>query len=248
MKISGQFSKIRWGIACTGCLLLLGGFGIDLQAQQAGTTSQPSGSSAIPQTDDAKATQGGRVLGFMPNRLTVEDPASRPPALTTHQKFGIMAANTFDPFEFGIVAAVAGIGQARNNPKSWGQGWDAYGKRYAASFADQASWKFMAEAALPSLLKQDPRYFRMGQGSAGKRMGYAITRVLVTRTDSGHHTFNFSDIAGAGIATGISNAYYPGSERTVQENMSRWGFLLGEDALLNVLKEFWPDIRHHIFR
>jgi hypothetical protein len=248
MKISGQFFKIRWGIACTGCLLLLVGFGINLQAQQAGTTSHPSDSAASPQTDDAKATEGRRVLGFMPNRLTVEDPASHPPVLTSKQKFGIMAANTFDPFEFGIVAVVAGIGQAHNSPKAWGQGWDAYGKRYAASFADQASWKFMTEAALPSLLKEDPRYYRMGQGGAGKRMGYAITRIFVTRTDSGRKTFNIPEIAGAGIATGISNAYYPRGQRSFSENMSRWGFLIGEDAALNVLKEFWPDIRHHIFK
>ncbi|HLY62191.1 MAG TPA: hypothetical protein VKV95_15725 [Terriglobia bacterium] len=181
----------------------------------------------------------------MPNHLTVEDPTSHPPALTVNQKFKYMAENTFDPFEFLIVGAVAGIGQARNDPKSWGQGGKAFGKRYAASFADQADWNFWVEAALPSLLKEDPRYYRMGQGSALKRTGYAISRIFVTRTDSGHVTFNFPEIAGAGISSVISNAYYPSDDRTLSKNLSRWGFLIAEDTVLNIFKEFWPDIHHH---
>src|SRR5690242_13927704 len=160
MKFVGQFFRDQRAIVSIEVLLLLFGISVRVRAQQAEQISQQSDLVANPKTADAKSSEGGRVFGFMPNRLTVEDPGARPPVLTSKQKFRIMAANTFDPVEFGIVAAVAGIMQARTNPKSWGQGWDAYGKRYAASFADQASWKFMAEAALPSLLKEDPRYYR----------------------------------------------------------------------------------------
>ena len=205
------------------------------------SSQEPGAKSSEPATRDSK-------LGIMPNRLTVEDPMSHPPPLTAKQKFGAALGNTFDPVEFLIVGVVAATGQARNQPQEWGQGWNAYPKRYAASFADQADFNMMVEAVLPSLLKDDPRYYRMAQGGFFKRTGYAVTRILVTRTDSGHKTFNFPEIAGAGISSGISNAYYPSEDRTLSKNLSRWGLLLGEDAALNVLKEFWPDIRHGIFK
>jgi hypothetical protein len=106
----------------------------------------------------------------------------------------------------------------------------------------------MTEAVLPALLGQDPRYFRLGQGSFFKRTGYAVSRIWVIRTDSGEKTFNFSEILGAGISSGISNAYYPIEDRTASKNLSRWGILVGEDTVFNVLKEFWPDIRYRILK
>lgn len=249
MQSNGRVSKFRNMFSAAGCLslLLFVGLSTNAWAQQPGATSQPSTTTQDkPKPSGTEETNGSHVFGFMPNHLTVEDPTAHPPALTVSQKFKYMAENTFDPFEFFIVGAAAGIGQARNDPKSWGQGAKAYGKRYAASFADQADWNFWVEAALPSLFKEDPRYYRMGQGGALKRTGYALSRIWVTRTDSGHMTFNFPEIAGAGISSGISNAYYPSEDRTLSKNLSRWGFLVAEDTVLNVLKEFWPDIRHRI--
>jgi len=246
MHITSRFSYLRRTVSGNLCLvLLLLVATIECRAQQPGANPQPSDSSDKSKPSGGGETDGSHVFGFMPNHLTVEDPTSHPPALTVNQKFKYMAENTFDPFEFLIVGAVAGIGQARNDPKSWGQGGKAFGKRYAASFADQADWNFWVEAALPSLLKEDPRYYRMGQGSALKRTGYAISRIFVTRTDSGHVTFNFPEIAGAGISSVISNAYYPSDDRTLSKNLSRWGFLIAEDTVLNIFKEFWPDIHHH---
>jgi len=224
-------------------LLVLGGIA---WAQQPGSVPPQSASSDAVKPTNREQSTAGHVVGFIPNHLTVEDPMSHPPALTAKQKFSYMLENTFDPFEFGIVGAFAAVGQARNDPKSWGQGWGAFSKRYAASFADQADWNVMVEAALPSLLKEDPRYYRMGQGGVLKRTGYAVGRIWVTRTDSGHKTFNFPEIAGAGLSSGISNAYYPRENRTLSKNLSRWGMLLGEDTVLNIFKEFWPDIHHRI--
>lgn len=204
----------------------------------------------LSQAPTARETQAksSKPEKGIPKGLTVEDPLSHPPPMTAKQKFEATLDKTFDPFEFSWVAVIAGVQQARNELRSWGQGWGAYGKRYAASFADQADFNIMVDAVLPSLLKDDPRYFRMGQGGVFKRSGYAITRILVTRTDSGNKTFNFPEIAGSGISSGIANAYYPSEYRTLSKNLSRWGLWLGEDAALNLFKEFWPDVRHRIFK
>jgi len=106
----------------------------------------------------------------------------------------------------------------------------------------------MTEAVVPWLVKQDPRYFRIGQGSFWHRTGYAVSRIWVTRTDAGHKAFNVSEIAGAGIAATISNAYYPQDSRGVSDTFSRWGIFVGEDTAFNILKEFWPDMRHKILK
>ena len=106
----------------------------------------------------------------------------------------------------------------------------------------------MTEAVVPSLLKQDPRYFRLGTGRFFKRSGYAMSRIWVTRTDAGDTTFNFSEIGGAGISSLISNVYYPPENRTLSKNLSRWGILVGEDTFFNLLKEYWPDIRHKVLK
>lgn len=226
-------------------VLVMGG---KARAQQPAPDLSQSSSAQEPKPKSSEPATSGSIFGIMPNRLTVEDPLSHPPPLTSKQKFAAALQNTFDPFEFFVVAVVAAGRQAQNEPKAWGQGWGAYGKRYAASFADQADFNMMVDAVLPSLLKEDPRYYRLGQGGVFKRTGYAVSRILITRTDSGHKTFNFPEIAGAGISSGISNAYYPSEDRTLSKNLSRWGLLLGEDAALNLLKEFWPDIRRRILK
>jgi hypothetical protein len=144
---------------------------------------------------------------------------------------------------------LAGFGQSKNDPKSWGEeSWGPFTKRYAASFADQTRENFMTEAVVPWSLKEDPRYFRLGTGGFFKRTGYAASRVWVTQTDAGHRTFNFSEILGAGASAGISNFYYPKENRTLSNNLSQWGVMVGEDTFFNLLKEYWPDIHHKMFK
>jgi hypothetical protein len=116
---------------------------------------------------------------------------------------------------------------------------------------------------LPVALHEDPRYYTLGSGSRGseslesgsankhngivKRAGYAFSRILVTRTDSGASTFNFSEVVGAGTSAGISNLYYPGSNRGWTKTGQRWVLNVGIDATTYVFKEFWPDLNHTIF-
>jgi hypothetical protein len=199
-----------------------------------------------PSTSDQPTND--RIFGVIPNYRTVEDPTQRIAPLSTKQKFKIAAGDSFDYYAYPIAALFAAVGQAQNSPKSWGQGWGAYGKRFAAQFVDQTDENMMTEAVVPWLVKQDPRYFRMGQGSFWRRTGYAMSRIWVTRTDAGHKAFNFSEIAGAGIAATISNAYYPQDSRGVSQTFGRWGIFVGEDTVFNILKEFWPDMRQKILK
>jgi hypothetical protein len=105
----------------------------------------------------------------------------------------------------------------------------------------------MTGAILPSLLRQDPRYFQSGKGSFLHRTGYSVSRILVTRTDSGHQQFNFSEVFGSALASGISTyGYHPHADRTLANTLSVWGSQVGYDTITLVVKEFWPDIRRKL--
>jgi len=96
------------------------------------------------------------------------------------------------------------------------------------------------------LFRQDPRYFQMGKGGFARRTWYALTRILVTRADSGNAQFNVSEFTGSALAAGISTyTYHPESDKKLTTVMSVWGTQVGLDGFANEVKEFWPDIRRH---
>jgi hypothetical protein len=190
-------------------------------------------------------TSNDRLFYALPNFLTVENAGKAPP-LTTGQKFKVVARSSFDPVEFAYIGFLAGISQAQNSEPGFGQGAEGYAKRYGASFADTINENFLTAAILPSLLKQDPRYFQLGKGGFWHRTGYAVSRVFITRTDSGKSQFNYSEVAGSAIAAGISTTYHPASDRSFGNTMSIWGTQVGWDTLTFVVKEFWPDVRRKI--
>ena len=102
----------------------------------------------------------------------------------------------------------------------------------------------MVNAALPSLLRTDPRYYQLGKGTFWHRTGYSLSRLFVTRTDSGHNTFNFAEIGGSGMAAAISTySYHPVADKTFSNTATVWGTQVAYDAMRIVLNEFWPDIR-----
>jgi hypothetical protein len=136
----------------------------------------------------------------------------------------------------------AGISQAANSEPGYGQGASGYAKRYGSAFADNAIGNYWTGAILPSLLRQDPRYYQLGQGGFFHRVGYTVSRIFVTRSDSGREQFNYSEIAGNAIAAGISNAYHPVQDRTAVGNITVWWTQIGWDTTANLVKEFWPDI------
>jgi hypothetical protein len=106
----------------------------------------------------------------------------------------------------------------------------------------------MSEAIFPVAFRQDPRYFTKGKGGFWKRTAYALSREVVTRGDNGRSQFSISELGGTAVATAIANAYYPDNERTAGKAAARWGMQIGFNALFNELKEFWPDVRHKLFR
>lgn len=186
-----------------------------------------------------------RVFGVLPNYRTANATAVYSP-ITAKQKFTIAAKDSFDYPLVGLAAVIAGYGQLDNSHPEFGQGWAGYGRRVGTTYADQAIGNMMTEGIFPSMLHEDPRYFRRGYGSVWSRTVYAATRVFVTRTDSGGTRFNFSEVIGNATGVAISNAYYPDT-RDVGDNVEKLGSQIGIDAASQVLKEFWPDIKHKLF-
>jgi hypothetical protein len=184
-----------------------------------------------------------RVFGVIPNNRTTE--ASIPFApITAKRKMTIAYKDSFDWPVYPTAAAFALLYQLEDQNPSFGQGMAGYAKRFAASYGDQMIGNMMTEGIMPSLTHEDPRYFRLGEGTKMHRVGYALSRILVTRTDSGHNSFNFAEVGGNSLAVAVTNAWYPDT-RTVHDNVEKLGIQLATDAFSNVLKEFWPDVKRH---
>jgi len=227
-------------------------------AQQAAPAAPAQGPSAAhdetkadppdPPVSPRSGTSNDRLFYTLPNFLTLENAGQMPP-LTSGQKFNVEARSSFDFVVYPWYGFLAGISQAENSERGYGQGAAGYGKRFGAMFADGTIENFMVGAALPSLLRQDPRFYQSGVGSFWRRTGYAISRIFVTRTDSGHEQFNYSEIVGSALAAGISTySYHPRADRTLPNTLSVWGSMVGYDTLTIVVKEFWPDIRRKLSR
>jgi hypothetical protein len=163
-------------------------------------------------------------------------------------KFRIFSGYAYNPLNWAVAGLDAGIGQARNSPEPYGQGGEGFGKRFGASLADQSSAVFFGRFMLATLLRQDPRYFRRAGGSFGSRTGYALSRVLITRSDDGKRQSNYSLLGGALFSGALSNAYYPDQSRGAGLTFSRFGFGLLGAAAANLGHEFWPDARRKMFR
>src|SRR5437899_2959463 len=183
-------------------------------------------------------TVNDRIFEVLPNYGTVENAKELPP-LTTGQKSRLATAGVFDWGAYPFNGILSGIAQAKNDPKEWGQGWSAYGKRYGASFADNSIGTFMTTAIFPSLLHEDPRYYQLGNGRFAHRAYHAINRLFVVRTDSGHERFNFSESAGNAVAAAISNAYHVPEDRTASRNATTFAFLILYECLEHDSRQVW---------
>jgi hypothetical protein len=182
-----------------------------------------------------------RALGIVP--LFGMTSVHNAPPLSTSQKFRLMARTMIDPFTFVSAGITAGLGQATDSFAQYGQGGTGFAKRYGAAFADNADSNFFSNFVYPALFKQDPRYFRLGEGPVKKRVETAIVQEFVARRDSdGSHTVSYSNILGALTTGSISNIYYPSDDRGFGLTMSRAATALGWGTLGDVLLEFWPDI------
>jgi hypothetical protein len=207
---------------------------------------QPAQTTASPANSDGQGQQTKRILGIFPNFRAVSANTHLPPQ-TVKEKFLTATQDSFDYSAIFLPAAVAGISQATNATPEFRQGAAGYGRYFWHTYVDQASENYMVEAIFPTITHEDNRYYTLGSGGFLKRAGYSLSRVVITRNDAGHDTFNISEIVGAGAGAGVSNLYYPSKERTFSNTASKWGTNIGIDAGTFLFHEFWPDINHALF-
>lgn len=227
-----------------------------LQTTQNSAASAQQGAVANPVQPQAGRKQKGesekgqqtkRMLWIVPNFAAVSANTKFTP-LTAHQKFVLAFHDSFDYSAFTWTAVVAGQSMALDSDPELGQGAAGYGRYYWRAFVDGVSGTYFTEAIVPALTHEDPRYFTMGHGSFVRRLGYALSRTVLTRTDSGGTSFDWSEVGGNALESGLSNAYYPPEERGVNQTLRNWGTQMESAALNNIAKEFWPDVHQLILR
>ena len=197
--------------------------------------------SAIP----ADEVQTKRVLGVMPNFRSIS-PGQVVAKPTTREKFVTATEDNFDysALFFGGVIALDAF--ASKETPEFHQGMAGYARYYWHTVADQSVENYFVEFIIPAVNHEDARYYAMGREGGGiwKRVGYSLSRAVVTRSDSGKPMFNYAEIGGAAVAVGISNFYYPTKEQTVSNGLRNWGQDVGYDSVTFMFHEFWPDISH----
>jgi hypothetical protein len=186
-----------------------------------------------------------RIFGIIPNNRTSPSLKDYKP-LSARKKFEIARQDSFDRGTV-VLAAFAAEAQITNSSPAFGQGVRGYGRYFGASYGDFVIGDYLSEAIYPTLLHQDPRYFRRGIGSKWSRLGYSIGQIFWTHTDSDRTQFNYSEILGNSTAVAISNAYYP-DNRNVADAVTKLGTQIGVDMASNILKEFWPDVSRKFYR
>jgi hypothetical protein len=179
-----------------------------------------------------------RILAVVPNFYVTYVPNAVP--LSSKQKFELAGRFVLDPVSFAITGITAGIQQSNNSYPSWGLGASGYAKRYAASTGTFLDAVVIGNAILPSLLKQDPRYFYKGTGTVKSRILYAIAMSVIARGDNGKWQPNYSGILGGLAAGGISNLYYPKQNRDgLGLTFSSAAIGTAESAAGNIVQEFF---------
>ena len=185
-----------------------------------------------------------RLFWILPTYTVADSKSARP--LTARGKLRLFVKDKTDPFTIGWVAFEAGLAQANNDLSGYGQGAAGYGKRFGAGLADETAAGFFGTFLFPSVLHQDPRYYRLGAGSFQKRLGHALIRPILTHKDSGGRAFNWSGLLGSIAASSLSNAYYPEENRGVGATFSRVGMSIPFGMIDELVNEFGPDVEKKI--
>ena len=209
----------------------------------AGQQAQPAANPDPPPV--VQAPPDKRVFGVLPNYRTANMTAEYHP-ITAEQKMTIALKDSFDYPLIGLGAAYAGLYQLDDSHPQFGQGFKGYLRRFGTSYCDQVVGNMLTEGFLPIAFHEDPRYFRLGEGTKRHRAVYALTRIFVTKTDTGARSVNFAELVGNGTATLIGWSYYTDT-RDAPDFFQAWGTQLATDAISQVLKEFWPDVKRRYF-
>jgi hypothetical protein len=165
--------------------------------------------------------------------------------LTPREKFDEWFEGTYDPRGLAWEAFLSATVEysSRDGFCGYGKGWGGYGKCLGATELEANVSSFLGDYALPSLIHQDPRYFRRGHGALGTRVLYAVSRVFITHSDAGHWVFSSAALSGSAISAGLSNLYFPRQDRGFGRSVNRAAIDLGNTALYNLAAEFWPDLK-----
>ena len=199
--------------------------------------------------EQIKEQEKQRPLGFIPNFYVSYIPNAAP--LTAKQKFKLAGKTVVDPVTFGLTAAAAGLEQWDGQFSGYGPGAEGYAKRYGATYADTVTGTLIGSAILPSLLKQDPRYFYKGTGSKRSRVLYALANSVICKGDNGHWQANYSGLLGSLAAGGIANLYYPAKDRNGARLTFEGALIdIGTTAAANIFQEFvvrklTPNLPNH---
>jgi len=231
---------IRWTLVA----LLMLPVASQCQGLLLGDTGEASPKKSDSSNADAQQEPSKHVLWVIPNFRTSEMLTEYQP-ISPKEKFRIAAMDSFDRGTVALAAVFAGEAQMSNATPAFGQGVEGYARYFGTAYADFVIGNYMTEGIYPTILHQDPRYFRRGTGSRWSRLGYAIGQIFWTHKDSGGTQFNFSEIVGNSTAVAISNAYYP-DNRTVANAVSKLGAQISVDTATNIVKEFWPDIERRL--
>ena len=204
----------------------------------------------VPSTSTVPSDQEQtkRIMGMLPNFRSVSA-GTIVPKETPRGKFITATLDNFDYtslFFAGVIAANSFVTKAT---PEFHQGAAGYARYYWHTVADQAVENYFVELIVPAITHEDSRYYAMGKqgGSVWKRAGYSLSRVLVTRTDAGKPTFNYSEGVGSAAAVSVSNFYYPTKEQTVGNGLRNWGLDITYDSVTFLFHEFWPDISNAVF-
>jgi hypothetical protein len=187
-----------------------------------------------------------RIFWIIPTYKVTE--SKTPTVLTPHQKLRIVVNDLTDPYTVGYTAFMSGIAQANNDMPGYGQGTQGYFKRFGAAYADQASTGFFGAFLFPTLLHQDPRYYRQGSGPVKQRFAHALIRPVVTYNDSDGKAFNWSGLLGSLAASGLANSYYPEEDRGVGKTFSRFAMGIPYSVIDHLVDEFGPDLERKFFK
>jgi hypothetical protein len=182
----------------------------------------------------------------------VQDSTAASGPVTVEQKWQFFLQETFSPMTLVSSAATAGESQITNTDPKYGVGSIAMAKRFGAASVDNVTQNFFCDFVMASAFHEDNKYRRRGeQHGFWSRAGYAISRAVITRTDTGASTVNWSNFTGTALSVGLSNAYYPMRSRNLNATAINWGFSAAGTGLGNLAPEFLPDVknwlkRHHL--
>jgi hypothetical protein len=173
------------------------------------------------------------------------------PPPSASEKWNLFNAETVAPLTLGAGAFNATVSQVTHSTPLYGRHpWPAaYSERFGASVGDIVSQNFFGDFLLASALHEDTRYRRRGPSHRlWSRVGYAISRSIVTRSDSGETEFNWANVGGTGMSAALSQTYYPPGSRTARASAINWGASIAGSGLANLMPEFWPDFHGWVKR